>query len=590
MAHPWVRESSLIESISIRNLGVIEHASLEFGRGFTALTGETGAGKTMVLTALGLLLGGRADSASVRSGASQLFVEGRWLVQGGLVEGAGPSAETAEPTDGPGLGDGASGKDLVARLRELGAEAESGEILVNRSVSSEGRSRAAISGASVPISVLSELAEKLVAVHGQSDQLRLKSTSAQREALDSFGGEGVATAKRSYQQGYTAWRDTERRLERMRGASDADSQRALALREFLHDLERLNPQPGELEELLAKIERMSNIEALRAEALGAHEALSSELGEVDAITLLGQAKKQLESSSDSQLRALAQGLLEATELARDASRELASYLAGLELDPAALEQMQQRRADLTQFARKHAGELDDLIRRAPLAQAELLDLDSGDEQLERLEQLLEAQLSQVAAASRVLTDARKAAAQALAAGVSEELRALAMGGATLSVRVQPQDFDSHGADRIEFLLAAHPGAEPRPLAKGASGGELSRVMLAIELVLAGNEQLPTMIFDEVDAGVGGAAALELGKRLRKLAESTQVIVVTHLPQVAAFADTQLRVSKDVSGSFTASSVERLEGEDRVLELARMLSGNPESEVARSHARELLNQS
>lgn len=558
----------MIESISIRNLGVIEQASLDFGRGFTALTGETGAGKTMVLTALGLLLGGRADSGAVRSGAGQLFVEGRWLLSGELVGGA----------------------QLASRLQELGAEVESGEILINRSVSGEGRSRAAVSGASVPISVLAELAEQLVAVHGQSDQLRLKSTSAQREALDSFGAEALASAKRSYEQAYTAWRETERRLERMRGASEADSQRALVLREFLGDLERLNPQPGELEELIAKIERMSNIEALRAEALLAHEALSSELGEVDAITLLGQAKKQLDASSDPQLRALAQGLLEATELARDASRELASYLAGLELDPAALEQMQQRRADLTQFTRKHAGELAELIARGPSAQAELLDLDSGDEQLERLEQLLEAQRSQVAAAARVLTEARRVAAEALAAGVTEELRALAMGGATLSVRVDPQEFESHGADRVEFLLAAHPGAEPRPLGKGASGGELSRVMLAIELVLAGTEQLPTMIFDEVDAGVGGAAALELGKRLRKLAESTQVIVVTHLPQVAAFADTQLRVSKDISGGYTASSVERLDGEARVLELARMLSGNPESEVARSHARELLNQS
>lgn len=566
----WVRENNLIESISIRNLGVIEQASLEFGRGFTALTGETGAGKTMVLTALNLLLGGRADSSSVRTGAAQLYVEGRWLTGG---------ADTKKR-------DGA----LATRLQELGAEPDSDELLINRSVSTEGRSRAAVSGASVPISVLSELAENLVAVHGQSDQLRLKSTSAQRVALDNFAGDSVAAPFSRYQLAFETWRDTERRLERMRNSSATDSQLAAALREFLTEFEGLNPQPGELEALVSRIERMSNVEALRAEAESAREALASEIGEVDAITFLGQAKKQLEASSDPQLRGLAQGLLEATELARDASRELASYLAALELDPAGLDAMQQRRAELTQFARKHRGELEELISRAPEASAQLLDLDSGDDQIERLEQLAEAQLAQLARAATDLTAARKLAAHQLAAGVSEELAALAMGGASLTVRVEPQDFESHGADRVELLLAAHPGAEPRPLGRGASGGELSRVMLAIELVLAGNDQLPTMIFDEVDAGVGGAAAVELGKRLQKLAESTQVIVVTHLPQVAAFADTQLRVSKDSAGGYTASSVERLEGEARVLELARMLSGNPESDLARSHARELLAQS
>jgi DNA repair protein RecN (Recombination protein N) len=555
----------LIESIAIRNLGVIQQAELEFGSGFTALTGETGAGKTMVLSALGLLLGGRADSGAVRSGATQLFVEGRWQLTSDF-------------------------ESLTARLAELGADIETGELLVNRSVSSEGRSRAAVGGASVPVAVLAELAEQLVAVHGQSDQLRLKSATAQREALDAFAGEALSVVKASYQQAYSAWRDTARRLERLKNSSETDRLRAATLREFLNELERLNPQPGELDELISKLERMSNIEALRAEALAAHEALSSDLSDVDAITLLGLAKKQLDASSDPLLRNLAAGLVEATELARDTSRELANYLATLDLDPVQLEQLQQRRADLTQFTRKHQRDLDELIASAAGVSAELLDLDSGDDQLERLDQLAEAQLSQLGVAAKELSAARTVAAAALARGVSEELAALAMGGSSLSVSVTGQDFEAHGADKVEFLLAAHPGAEPRPLGKGASGGELSRVMLAIELVLAGNGQLPTMIFDEVDAGVGGAAAVELGRRLRKLSESTQVIVVTHLPQVAAFADTQLRVSKDSSGGFTASSVEQLDGEERVLELARMLSGNPDSDVARTHARELLAQS
>lgn len=553
----------MIESIAIRNLGVIEQAELDFGPGFTALTGETGAGKTMVLTALGLLLGGRADSGSVRTGANQLFVEGCWRQ--------------------------AAGK-LTERLTELGAEIASDELLINRSVSTEGRSRAAVSGASVPISVLAELAGELVVVHGQSDQLRLRSASAQREALDSFGGEQLASALAAYQQTYRAWRETEARLERLRNASSADAVRAAELRAFLDDLERIKPEAGELQNAIERIERLSNIDSLRANATSAREALSGELGELDAYGLLGVARKQLEQSGDSELAQLALTLGEAAELVRDVSGQLASYLAKLELDPAQLEQLQQRRAELSGFSKKYGADLEVLIERAAQAHAELIDLDSGDEQIERLEQLFEAQLAQLGAAAASLTAARKQAAAGLAEQVSAELSALAMSGARFGVAVAQQEFDSHGADRIEFLLAPHAGSEPRALAKGASGGELSRVMLAIELTLAGSQAVPTMIFDEVDAGVGGAAAVELGRRLKQLSQSTQVIVVTHLPQVAAFADTQLRVSKDSSGGFTASSVERLDADARVAELARMLSGTPESEVAREHARELLAQS
>ena len=550
----------MIESISIRNLGVIESAQLELGPGFTALTGETGAGKTMVLSALGLLLGGRADATAVRSGASALFAEGCWRV---------------------------ADAELLARLESLGADVAAGELIVNRSVSAEGRSRAAVSGASVPISVLADIAQQLVAVHGQSDQIRLRSAAHQRAALDEFAGAELAVVLADYRQSYEAWRDTERRLDRIRNASATEAARASELRSFLQDLEKLNPEPGEDRTVVEQIDRLSNVEGLRSEAMSAHEALSSDVSDFDAIGLLGIARRSLEGASDPQLRELGQRLVEAGELVGDVSHELASYLVGLEADPARLEQLQQRRSDITQFCRRWGGELDELIARGPAASAELLDIDSGEDQIERLEQLYEAQYSQLGQAARALTATRRQAAVRLGAAVAEELRALAMAGASIEIQISEQGFDSHGADRIEFLLAAHPGAEPRPLAKSASGGELSRVMLAIELVLAGDNALPTMIFDEVDAGVGGAAAVELGRRLRKLSESTQVIVVTHLPQVAAFADVQLRVSKDHSGGFTASSVERLEGEGRVLELARMLSGNPESEVAREHARELL---
>ena len=550
----------MIESLSIRSIGVISSANLELAPGFTALTGETGAGKTMVLTALGLLLGERADSSSVRTGEKQLFVEGRIR---------------------------SANKDLLDRLEELGADVTGGEVIINRSVTSDGRSRAAIGGASVPISTLNEIAEELVTVHGQSDQLRLRSSANQREALDQFGAEEIAGAKNAYAQLFSQYRELEQRLERMRGSSEADAIRIQRLREQIADIEKVSPEPDELGRIEEQVKRLSNVESLRLSAGTAHDALTGDDG-LDAGVLLGQARKALETSGDSKLQELAAQASEAAAIAADLAAELTSFLDELDADPAKLEQLMSRKAELVALERRYGNTADQLVELLPSLQAELLDLDSSDEQLEKLEMQFEATSSQLSFAAGQLTELRQKAGEQLAARVTQELSALAMGGSSLEVRVSPlANFEASGLDKVELLLAAHPGAEPRPLGKGASGGELSRIMLAIELVLSSNQVLPTMVFDEVDAGVGGAAAIELGKRLSQLAQSTQVIVVTHLPQVAAFADHQIRVSKDVSGEITESSVSLLSRQEREGELARMLSGNSTSEVALEHARELL---
>ncbi len=550
----------MIESLSIRSIGVISSANLELAPGFTALTGETGAGKTMVLTALGLLLGERADSSSVRTGEKQLFVEGRIR---------------------------SANKELLDRLEELGADVTGGEVIINRSVTSDGRSRAAIGGASVPISTLNEIAEELVTVHGQSDQLRLRSSAKQREALDQFGAEEIAGAKNAYAQLFSQYRELEQRLERMRGSSEADAIRIQRLREQIADIEKVSPEPDELGRIEEQVKRLSNVESLRLSAGTAHDALTADDG-LDAGVLLGQARKALETSGDSKLQELAAQASEAAAIAADLAAELTSFLDELDADPAKLEQLMSRKAELVALERRYGNSADQLVELLPSLQAELLDLDSSDEQLEKLEMQFEATSSQLSFAAAQLTELRQKAGEQLAARVTEELSALAMGGSSLEVRVSPlSNFEASGLDKVELLLAAHPGAEPRPLGKGASGGELSRIMLAIELVLSSNQVLPTMVFDEVDAGVGGAAAIELGKRLSQLAQSTQVIVVTHLPQVAAFADHQIRVSKDVSGEITESSVSLLSRQEREGELARMLSGNSTSEVALEHARELL---
>ena len=550
----------MISSLTIRNIGVISSAELELSSGLTALTGETGAGKTMVLTALGLLMGDRADATRVRTGEKQLFVEGR-------VQGLGP--------------------ELVGKLEELGAVLEDGELLVNRSVSSDGRSRAAISGASIPISQLSEVFEELITVHGQSEQLRLRAPTAQREALDAFSNQ-IASAHQAYLQVYRQYRELEARLQRMRSASQADQYRIDRLREQLVLIEKLNPQPGEIESLAQQIERLSNVESLREAAAKSHDALSSE-DQLAASELVGISRKALESQSDPVLQDLYKRLTEVGALVSEVAIDLSSFLASLEADPEKLNQLLSRRAELISLERAMGKEIEELLESLPAMQAELLDLDGSDEQIEKLEIQLEATLSQLAAVANALTQSRTKAAAEVSIRVSEELTQLAMGGASFEVKISPlADFELSGIDRVEFLLAAHPGAEPRPLSKGASGGELSRIMLALELVLASENTLPTMIFDEVDAGVGGQAALELAKRLKKLSETTQVIVVTHLAQVAALADHQIRVSKDQFGDITMTSVAELTDSERETEIARMLSGNPDSESALTHAKELLN--
>jgi DNA repair protein RecN (Recombination protein N) len=552
------RGSVVIESVSIQNLGVIASAELDFGQGFNVLTGETGAGKTMVLTALGLLLGARADSSAIRTGAAQLQVSGTFLV---------------------------SNPAVATQLEELGVQLEENRLIVNRVVARDGRSKASLGGLPVPITTLSQIAEQLVTVHGQSEQIRLRSNSAQRDALDAFGNYPDLIA--AYQASFRQYRDAEARLERLRSAGAQDRARIQELKSIISEVEAIQLQPGESEQIRERVERLSNVESLRQAAAVAHEALSSE-GDFDALSALGSARRALEGS-DPILSELAGRLREIAELTQDVSAELSSYLHDLDADPAQLEHLLQRRADIISLERKLGLSGDEMLERLPIWQAELLDLDSSEDQIERLEVQLQAQLSQLSFAAGELSAARASAAEEMALRVNAELAGLAMGGAKLDVKISRTEFELTGQDRIELQLAAFSGAEARPISKGASGGELSRIMLAIELVLSSSD-LSCMVFDEVDAGVGGQAAVELGRRLAKLSESTQVLVVTHLPQVAAFADQHIRVLKGTEGSVTNSEVSVLALEQREVEIARMLAGNSDSAAALLHARELLQSS
>jgi DNA repair protein RecN (Recombination protein N) len=556
----------VIEEMRLRDLGVIAEATLPIGRGFTAITGETGAGKTMVVTGLGLLLGQRADSGAVRSGAAQASVDGVWIVpeHGAVADRVREAGGSVEP-----LGDGTA------------------ELYVGRSVSSEGRGRATVGGRSAPAGVLADLADELVVVHGQSDQLRLRSAAAQREALDRFGADEVQAARETYRRAYEQWRAIDRELSGLTTDRDARAAEAADLRAQLAEIEQAAPQPGEDAELAVRAERLANAEELRLAAAAAHDALSGD-GEVpDAGSLLAEARRALERAHDPALADLAIQAADLGYRTTDLAAALAGYLADLdETGPHELAAVEERRAVLTSLVRAH-GSLDAAIALLDTGSARLAELDDDGDRIERLLVEREEAASALDEAAGVLTSARTEAAARLGGAVTTELQALAMPDARLSVVVTPGAETSSGRDDVAILLAPHSGADPRPVARGASGGELSRVMLAIEVVIAGVDPVPTFVFDEVDAGIGGAAAIEVGRRLARLAEASQVIAVTHLAQVAAFANNHLSVVKASDGSVTASDVRRLEGPDREAEMARLLSGLSDSEAALTHARELL---
>lgn len=568
----------MIEEIRIRDLGVISESTLPLGPGFSVVSGETGAGKTMVVTAVGLLLGNRSDSGAVRNGAKSASAE----------------ATVTLPAGHPAL----------LRAQEAGAEFDEfdggAQLILARTVSADGRSRAHVGGRSAPVGVLSELGETLVAVHGQSDQIRLKNPAAQREALDKFAAEAQKTFSGTfakYQLVFKRWRAAAAELDELRTNSRERLREAESLTAALAEIDAVAPLEGEDDDLKSQAIKLGNVEGLRTASLGAHEALlAEEYGDgPDAVGLVDTAKKLLETvaESDDELAELAKRVSEVGYLLADIARELAGYATSLDSEgPGRLSQVEDRRGELAVLVRKYAPNIDEVIAWADAARVRLTELTDDSGRIELLEAEVAAALEELSKLAAEVTKLRQAAADKLAKQVSNELTALAMPDAKLVIELGEAPRTIHGADDISFLLQPHAGSSPRPLGKGASGGELSRVMLALEVVLATVDPVPTFVFDEVDSGVGGKAAVEIGRRLAMLAKHVQVLVVTHLPQVAAFADQHILVTKNSGGAagssgFTTSNVKLLDHDGRVRELARMLAGQEDSATAQAHAKELL---
>ena len=549
----------MIESLDISHLGVIESAHVDFGEGLIVVTGETGAGKTMVLSSLQLLLGARADAALVRSGADRLSVDGIFSV----------------------------GEEVAARVEESGGLVEGGELIVGRSVRAAGRSRAHLGSRPVPASVLTDIVGSMVTIHGQADQIRLTGEAAQRRALDQFGGEEHAAALEEYRAAFRNAVDVKHRLDSLRGDASERAEELEDLRAAIQQIEELDPVSGEEEDLVREAARLTNVEDLRAlvgvslgylkgddrgDFTGAVEAARHAYAQLDDAARFDEAVAEFVGRARNQV-------LELEALADDVS----AYLSRLDADPERLSQIHARRAAIKDVLRGRAADIEALLAWADEARCRVEELSSPGSDPETVERELAAAQERVLECGRRVTDSRTRLAQELAAGVNEELHALSMPDATLHIDCEPTKPTSNGCETVVFRLQPHPHAPARPLGQGASGGELSRVMLALELMLGRTEASSTFIFDEIDAGIGGQTATEVGARLKKLAQTRQVIVVTHLAQVAAFGNQHLVIEKNDG----TTKVREVSGDEREAELTRMMGGDPHSAAARRHASQVL---
>ena len=558
-----------LEEISIRNLGVIESAQVEFKPGLNVLTGETGAGKTMVLTALSLILGGKADSERIRTGTDRLVASGRFSIP--------PVLQT--------------------QVEELGGEIDTNSVLFSRTVTGDGKSRVSVGGVATTAGKVAELGSEMVEVHAQSSTNRLTKPSFIRSTVDSFGELEDQVSEVSSL--YSEYQALAARIEQLRVDQRNREKELGKISEFMKVFSSINPKFEELTEIDNELNRLSSVDELQQSLTSALNFLDND--EYSVNSALSQAKRALEhvAGKDQNLDSITQGLGDSLFQYQEILGVLFRFLSALDSDPLRLEFLQDRKSAINSLIKRY-GEGSDreiafaqIIVRAEEGTRRIADLEGGDERIADLESELAIIFSKLQVASKELSSNRFKAADVLQNKITAEVRTLSMPHSRVIIQVISKsansinNFSSTGLDDLILLFTSHEGAAPGLITKVASGGELSRVMLAIEVVLAGIKPVSTYIFDEVDAGVGGKAAIEVGRRLRMLAQEAQVIVVKHLAQVAVWADNHLVVRKSEGGLVSISDVVALSESDRSVEIARMLSGQEDSTTARQHARELL---
>ena len=566
MASKKVSKSSL-EEISIRSLGVIESSNIQFKPGLTVLTGETGAGKTMVLTALGLVLGSKSDSDLVRAGQERAVVTGRFSVP----------------------------LQIQDEILASGGEVEDDCVVITRTLSSQGKSRVLVGSAVSSAATVSSFAQSLVEIHAQSSSSKLMKPAVSRELLDRYGGIDLT----QYQEIFTQYQEISLRIQELKNQLLQRDKEIDLLTEFAQEFSKLSPVSGELVKIENEIAKLGSVEQLNQVVSSTLNLLEDE--DLSALNLLQQMRKSLDSvaGKDRDLDQITERFTESLLNLQDIGSDLTSYLSSLEADPSRFAQLQDRKSALSSLLKRYGKGSDkdlafeELIADGLGAKQKLADLSGGSDRITELEKQKLDIFSKMKISAVKLANDRKINAEKLSKLVTSEIRNLSMPNSQFVISQSTLDseksgsYTAYGLDEIAILFAAHTGATPLPLSKVASGGELSRVMLALEVVIAEAEPIGTYIFDEVDAGVGGKAAVEIGRRLAKLSKSAQVIVITHLPQVAVWADNHLVVKKSESGSVTQSDVKEMSADERKVEIARMLSGQEDSQTAQEHASELL---
>jgi DNA repair protein RecN (Recombination protein N) len=558
---------SYLEEISIRSLGVIESSNIEFKTGLTVLTGETGAGKTMVLTALGLVLGNKSDADLVRAGSERAVITGKFSIP----------------------------KNLAEVISSSGGEVEEESVVITRTVSSEGKSRVLVGGAVSSVAAVASFATALVEIHAQSSSSKLTKPTVARELLDRFASIDIS----DYQKHYLQYQQIITRIQELTFQLNQADKEISMLSELADEFTKLSPRSGELGEIENQIGKLGSVEELNQ--VLAHSLNLLEDEDISALNLLQQIRKSLDQikGKDSALDKMIDQFIENLLNLQDIGGDLTSYLSNLEADPAQFAALQERKAALNSLLKRYGKGSDrdaayeQLLIDGQGARDKISDLSGGSSRIAQLQKEADLEFKALKQAALQLSTARQAGAEKLSKLVTTEIKNLSMPNSQFVIDQKMADADVAknytlaGLDEISILFAAHTGASPLPLNKVASGGELSRVMLALEVVIAEAEPVGTYIFDEVDAGVGGKAAVEVGRRLAKLAKSAQVIVITHLAQVAVWADNHLVVKKSENGSVTQSDVIEMSDEARKVEIARMLSGQEDSQTAQEHATELL---
>ncbi|TCD53568.1 DNA repair protein RecN [Alloscardovia theropitheci] len=559
----------MLEELEIRALGPIRQARLTPHPGMNAITGETGAGKSMLLNAVELISGAQAQPSRVSPDSEQAWVQAIFDVD--------------------------KDTDIQELAASAGSECADGQLFINRSVPKNGRSRAVLNGHSVPRTVLTNIATQLVTIHGQSEQLTIAHSARQREFLDSFAGNNEQ--KQTYISAFNHYTRIKDKLEKLHNAQSEAIAQIDYLKDAISRIESIDPHVGEDEDLKSQrdyIENAAEIAVAQASALSALDGSDDDNGNESVTELISRAIHSLRDvESIEQMADIISRLESVSDEVQDIVYAL-SQLGDDEVNPQDLDRINERIHDLDELSKRWGPTLEDVLEWKQKAQFELEDLDASPQRIHELEEQVEQAHKIAQDAAKELTQTRVKASHELAEKVTQELASLAMEGSELRISITNRDLDITGADNVAFEFVPFPGSSALPLGKSASGGELSRLMLALELVAFENKHgqgqenysVPTLIFDEIDAGVGGKAAAELGKRLALLARGAQIIVVTHLPQVAAWADRQFVVSKEKTDDNATTTVSLVEGNQRVEEIARMLSGS-QSDMSLQHAAELL---